>query len=44
MNKKKKNLERFLKPLVNNPKLTKEIIVTDENKKKLKCILLLKDL
>ena len=32
--KKKKNLERFLKPLVNNPKLTKEIIVTNENKKK----------
>ena len=33
---KRKNLGKFLKPLVNDPKLTNEIIVTDENKKKIK--------
>ena len=36
MNKNKKKLEKVLRPLVNNPKLTNEIIVTDENKKKIK--------
>jgi len=34
MNKNKRKLEKVLKPLVNNPKLTNEIIVIDENKKK----------
>ena len=33
---KRKNLGKFLKPLVNDQKLTNEIIVTDENKKKIK--------
>ena len=28
--------EKVLKPLINNPKLTKEILVIDENKKKTK--------
>ena len=36
MNKNKKKLEKVLKPLVNNSKLTNQIIVTDENKKKIK--------
>ena len=36
MIKNKKKLEKVLKPLVNNSKLTNEIIVTDENKKKIK--------
>ena len=36
MNKNKRKLEKVLKPLVNNPKLTNEIIVIDENKKKIK--------
>ena len=36
MNKNKKRLEKVLKPLVNNPKLTNQIIVIDENKKKFK--------
>ena len=38
MIKNKKKLEKVLKPLVNNSKLTNEIIVTDENKKKLNYI------
>ena len=36
MNKNKRKLEKVLKPLVNTPKLTNEIIVIDENKKKIK--------
>ena len=31
---------KVLKPKINNLKLTKEVLVTDENKKKLKCTLL----
>ena len=32
--------EKVLKPKINNIKLTKEVLVTDENKKKLRCTLL----
>ena len=36
MIKNKKKLTKILKPKVNNSELTNEIIVTDENKKKIK--------
>ena len=36
MNKNKKKLQKVLTPQVNNPKLTNQITVTDENKKKTK--------
>ena len=36
MKKKVISTEKVLKPKINNPKLTKEILVTDENKKKIK--------
>ena len=36
MKKKAISTEKVLKPKINNPKLTKEILVTDENKKKIK--------
>ena len=36
MKKKVISTEKVLKPLINNPKLTKEILVIDENKKKTK--------
>ena len=38
MKKKVISTEKVLKPKINNSKLTKEILVTDENKKKLRCI------
>ena len=38
MIKNKKKLTKILKPKVNNSELTNEIIVTDENKKKLNYI------
>jgi len=36
MNNKKKIKTKTLKPIINNPKLTKEILITDENNKKIK--------
>ena len=36
MKKRVKSIEKVLKPKINNLKLTKEVLVTDENKKKIK--------